>query len=166
MPLMKMLDGHHQVPLFVHRNRVGERGVDDLERDERGQLEVLQPDGERRRLVTNHREGGRGGKDLGQLGARVGLLAASPDVDRERVAVELRGHVSKIWHGVAAYKDLGLCRQPIQRQRQQYRLVDAATGEFERGYVNVSDMVTGQPWTDDIPVYVEWSGTTPQRRAP
>ena len=27
--------------------------------------------------------------------------------------------------------------QPIQRQRQAYRLVDAATGEFERGYVNV-----------------------------
>ncbi len=25
--------------------------------------------------------------------------------------------------------------QPIHRQRQEYRLVDAATGEFERGYV-------------------------------
>ena len=45
--------------------------------------------------------------------------------------------------------------QPIHRQTQQYRLVDAATGEFERGYVRVEDMVTNQPWADDIPVHVE-----------
>ncbi len=44
--------------------------------------------------------------------------------------------------------------QPIHRQTQQYRLVDAATGEFERGYVRVADMVTRQPWADDVPVYV------------
>ncbi|KAB7761639.1 DUF3556 domain-containing protein [Mycolicibacterium mucogenicum] len=43
--------------------------------------------------------------------------------------------------------------QPIHRQTQQYRLVDAATGEFERGYVKVKDMVTRQPWADDVPVY-------------
>jgi hypothetical protein len=43
--------------------------------------------------------------------------------------------------------------QPIQRQTQQYRLVDAATGEFERGYVRVPDMVTRQPWADDVPVH-------------
>ena len=49
--------------------------------------------------------------------------------------------------------------QPFHQQRQEYRLVDAATGEFERGYVNVADMVTGQPWTDDIPVHVEWSAS-------
>jgi Transmembrane protein of unknown function (DUF3556) len=48
--------------------------------------------------------------------------------------------------------------QPIHVQRQQYRLVDAATGEFERGYVDVEDMVTTQPWADDIPVHVA-SGT-------
>ena len=42
--------------------------------------------------------------------------------------------------------------QPIHRQTQQYRLVDAATGEFERGYVRVADMVTRQPWADDVPV--------------
>lgn len=47
--------------------------------------------------------------------------------------------------------------QPIHRQRQEYRLVDAATGEFERGYVNVADMVTRQPWADDVPVHVTWS---------
>jgi transmembrane protein DUF3556 len=45
--------------------------------------------------------------------------------------------------------------QPIHRQRQRYRLVDAATGEFEQGYVKVADMVTRQPWADDVPVYVE-----------
>ncbi len=43
--------------------------------------------------------------------------------------------------------------QPIHRQTQQYRLVDAATGEFESGYVKVKDMVTRQPWADDVPVY-------------
>lgn len=44
--------------------------------------------------------------------------------------------------------------QPIHRQTQQYRLVDAATGEFERGYVRVADMVTRQPWDDEVPVEV------------
>ncbi|MFY2861304.1 DUF3556 domain-containing protein [Mycobacterium sp. THU-M104] len=44
--------------------------------------------------------------------------------------------------------------QPIHRQTQQYRLVDAATGEFERGFVKVADMVTRQPWADDVPVQV------------
>ncbi len=46
--------------------------------------------------------------------------------------------------------------QPIHRQRQEYRLVDAATGEFERGYVMVTDMVTRQPWDDTVPVHVTW----------
>ncbi|WP_156685914.1 DUF3556 domain-containing protein [Mycobacterium sp. Marseille-P9652] len=45
--------------------------------------------------------------------------------------------------------------QPIHRQRQEYRLVDAATGEFERGYINVDDMVITQPWADDLPVHVQ-----------
>ncbi len=44
--------------------------------------------------------------------------------------------------------------QPIHKQTQEYRLVDAATGEFERGYVKVADMVTRQPWADDLPVHV------------
>lgn len=50
--------------------------------------------------------------------------------------------------------------QPIHRQRQAYRLVDAATGEFERGFVRVADMVTRQPWADDVPVQVTWSAST------
>jgi hypothetical protein len=43
--------------------------------------------------------------------------------------------------------------QPIHRQRQEYRLVDAATGEFERGYVRVRDLVNRQPWDDTAPAY-------------
>jgi hypothetical protein len=46
--------------------------------------------------------------------------------------------------------------QPIHKQRQEYRLVDAATGEFERGSVKVADMVTRQPWDDTVPVHVTW----------
>ncbi len=45
--------------------------------------------------------------------------------------------------------------QPIHRQAQRYRLVDAATGEFESGHVDVADMVASQPWDDDLPVHVE-----------
>jgi hypothetical protein len=58
--------------------------------------------------------------------------------------------------------------QPIHRQTQQYRLVDAATGEFERGYVKVADMATRQPWDDTVPVHVTWSATesSPSRRGP
>ncbi|WP_421845388.1 DUF3556 domain-containing protein [Mycobacterium sp.] len=52
--------------------------------------------------------------------------------------------------------------QPIHRQRQQYRLVDAATGEFERGEVLVNDLVTRQPWDDDIPIYPARSSAKPR----
>ncbi|MFN8073703.1 MAG: DUF3556 domain-containing protein [Mycobacterium sp.] len=45
--------------------------------------------------------------------------------------------------------------QPLHRQTQRYRLVDPATGEFERGWVDVADMVVRQPWDDDVPVHVE-----------
>jgi hypothetical protein len=47
--------------------------------------------------------------------------------------------------------------QPIHKQQQEYRLVDAATGEFERGIVRVADMVTRQPWDDTVPVQLTWS---------
>lgn len=47
--------------------------------------------------------------------------------------------------------------QPIQKQTQEYRLLDAATGEFERGYVNVADMANAQPWVDDLPIHVQRS---------
>lgn len=44
--------------------------------------------------------------------------------------------------------------QPIHRQTQEYRIVDAATGELERGLVRVDDMVVRQPWDDDVPCEV------------
>ena len=47
--------------------------------------------------------------------------------------------------------------QPIHRQRQQYRLVDAVSGEFERGSIDVADVVDRQPWDDTVPVSVAWS---------
>ncbi len=53
--------------------------------------------------------------------------------------------------------------QPIHRQTQQYRLVDAATGEFERGYVRVADMVVRQPWDDTAPVHVRSSTLSADR---
>jgi len=43
---------------------------------------------------------------------------------------------------------------PAWHTIQEYRLVDAAIGEFERGYIMVEDMVTRQPWADDVPVHV------------
>ncbi|WP_375486473.1 DUF3556 domain-containing protein [uncultured Mycobacterium sp.] len=46
--------------------------------------------------------------------------------------------------------------QPIQTQRQWYRIVDAKTGVIEEGYVTVEDMLTHQPWPepgDQIPVH-------------
>jgi hypothetical protein len=41
--------------------------------------------------------------------------------------------------------------QPIHRQRQHYRIVDAATGLVEQGHVRVADMVVRQPWLDGDP---------------
>jgi len=50
--------------------------------------------------------------------------------------------------------------QPIHRQRQEYRLVDAATGEFERGTFEIADVVVRQPWQDDVPINVTSSAST------
>ncbi len=48
--------------------------------------------------------------------------------------------------------------QPIHRQRQHYRIVDAATGLLEEGYVAIRDMAACQPWLSQdnpaIPVQV------------
>jgi hypothetical protein len=50
--------------------------------------------------------------------------------------------------------------QPIHIQAQRYRLVDAATGEFESGYIRVADAVTRQPWDDAVPVHVAMDKST------
>ncbi|GEP35013.1 membrane protein [Nocardioides szechwanensis] len=47
---------------------------------------------------------------------------------------------------------LTLDAQPIHKPTQAYRLIDAATGEFERGTVLVADMVVRQPWDTDLPI--------------
>jgi hypothetical protein len=48
---------------------------------------------------------------------------------------------------------------PMFGKYQNYRLVDAATGEFERGRVKIADMLARQPWAGEIPV--ELATTTP-----
>jgi len=47
--------------------------------------------------------------------------------------------------------------QPIQIQRQNYKIYDAATGLVEEGYVEIKDMLARQPWLDlnyEFPVHV------------
>lgn len=47
--------------------------------------------------------------------------------------------------------------QPIQHQKQWYRIFDAKTGLIEAGYVDVAEMLTRQPWPepgDHFPVHV------------
>lgn len=43
--------------------------------------------------------------------------------------------------------------QPFGRPIQEYRLIDAATGELERGIVHVADMVERQPTDADLPLH-------------
>lgn len=45
--------------------------------------------------------------------------------------------------------------QPAHRQRQRYRILDAATGVVEEGWVEVGEMVTRQPWLGGEPFPVE-----------
>jgi Transmembrane protein of unknown function (DUF3556) len=53
--------------------------------------------------------------------------------------------------------------QPIHRQVQRYRIVDAATGPVESGTIAVADMVRSQPWLGDegIPVHVDGPAAAP-----
>ena len=47
--------------------------------------------------------------------------------------------------------------QPIHRQKQWYRIIDAKTGVIEEGYVTVEDMLARQPWPepdDELPVHL------------
>jgi hypothetical protein len=45
--------------------------------------------------------------------------------------------------------------QPAHVQRQRYRILDAASGLVEEGWVNVADMVERQPWLDGRPFPTE-----------
>lgn len=44
--------------------------------------------------------------------------------------------------------------QAIHQQWQRYRIVDAATGEIERGTFRIADVVCRQPWEHDVPIIV------------
>ncbi|OSC40867.1 DUF3556 domain-containing protein [Mycobacterium decipiens] len=53
--------------------------------------------------------------------------------------------------------------QPIQVQKQWYRIVDAKSGLIEAGYVTVEDMLSRQPWPepgDEFPVHVTTQRST------
>ncbi|MEO6471173.1 MAG: DUF3556 domain-containing protein [Aeromicrobium sp.] len=43
--------------------------------------------------------------------------------------------------------------QPFGGHTQHYRLVDAAKGQIEEGFVDVNDMLTRQPWDGSIPLH-------------
>ncbi len=49
--------------------------------------------------------------------------------------------------------------QPIHKDRQQYKIIDAALGVIERGSYRVADAVDQQPWLPDgpIPLEVTWT---------
>jgi hypothetical protein len=58
--------------------------------------------------------------------------------------------------------------QPIQIQRQKYKIYDAATGLVEEGYVEVADMISRQPWLDlnyEFPVHVTHRGAAAEPRS-
>ncbi|MEU2713219.1 DUF3556 domain-containing protein [Streptomyces sp. NPDC007205] len=55
--------------------------------------------------------------------------------------------------------------QPTHRQRQHYRIVDAASGLIEEGHVKVGEMVTRQPWLDDEAPAIPVEPVAPPRPA-
>jgi hypothetical protein len=56
--------------------------------------------------------------------------------------------------------------QPAHRQRQRYRILDAASGVVEEGTVEVADMVGRQPWLGDGPFPVRPDAAAARTAAP
>lgn len=56
--------------------------------------------------------------------------------------------------------------QPAHRQRQRYRIWDAADGLLEEGWVEVAEMVRRQPWEPASPVPAGRGTTAPSLRSP
>jgi hypothetical protein len=58
--------------------------------------------------------------------------------------------------------------QPANVQSQRYRILDAATGLVEEGWVEVADMVSRQPWlgSEPFPVHPVGAGDRPPAAAP
>jgi len=118
--LVPVLDRHHQIPLLVHRDRVGEQRVEDLDAEQRGQVEVGEADESDSGGLANadERGPGRGREQLGKACACVGPVKRA-DADWQRVAVELRENLSAGDDRTAtAHVNPGRRRQPIQRERQ------------------------------------------------
>jgi hypothetical protein len=57
--------------------------------------------------------------------------------------------------------------QPIHKDRQQYKIIDAAFGIVERGSYRVADAVAQQPWLPDgpIPLDVTWTASRTEATA-
>jgi hypothetical protein len=53
---------------------------------------------------------------------------------------------------------IALESQPAHMQRQRYRILDAATGVVEEGWVEVADMTSRQPWLGEGPFPVSPDG--------
>lgn len=58
--------------------------------------------------------------------------------------------------------------QPIHKDCQEYMMIDAATGIFERGTFKVRDCVEALPWLPDGPIALNptWRGRSPFAQAP
>ena len=54
----------------------------------------------------------------------------------------------------AAVHAEGIEGQPVGKDAQAYRILDAATGLLESGYVKVADMCARQPWLDEDDVTI------------
>jgi len=95
MALVPVLDGHHQLPLLVHRDRILKQRVEDVDAEESGQVDVSEADQHIGGELADHQEGGRGGEQLWQVGARARPIASCPNADWEWVAAELREQLSE-----------------------------------------------------------------------
>ncbi|WP_261719367.1 DUF3556 domain-containing protein [Streptomyces sp. FZ201] len=56
--------------------------------------------------------------------------------------------------------------QPIHKDTQEYRVIDAALGVVERGTWKVSDAVAQQPWLPDGPIPLQVTWTHPEYTVP
>ena len=85
------------------------------------------------------------------VGANAYLVKSSLDQSNLLEALQRRCHFDE-----GDVRVVVLEGQPIQTQKQWYRIIDAKSGVIEEGYVNVKDMLTRQPWPepgDEFPVH-------------
>jgi hypothetical protein len=84
---MKVLDRRDQLPFGPHSDAVGwEKSVEDLERQRRGQFEVLQREANGTGALSDHADVRRCGDDLNEARARVFVPFEG---QRQRILVQL-----------------------------------------------------------------------------